>query len=69
MHDVLSGKAVTGCIHFANKTPLVSFSKKQATSEIAPYESKFIAGRADIEQAVDLQASFQYLGGPINIFS
>eukprot|EP00531_Pseudo-nitzschia_arenysensis_P008891 CAMPEP_0116125882 /NCGR_PEP_ID=MMETSP0329-20121206/6042_1 /TAXON_ID=697910 /ORGANISM="Pseudo-nitzschia arenysensis, Strain B593" /LENGTH=1908 /DNA_ID=CAMNT_0003619941 /DNA_START=154 /DNA_END=5877 /DNA_ORIENTATION=+ len=23
MHDVLSGKAVTGCVHFANKTPIM----------------------------------------------
>ena len=32
MHDVLSGKAVTGCLHMANKTPMVWYSKKQATS-------------------------------------
>lgn len=66
MHDVLSGKAVTGCIHFANKTPIASFSKKQATSETATYGSEFIAGRTVIEQAVDLRTTFRYLGVPIN---
>ena len=66
MHGVLSGKAVTGCIHFANKPPIVSFSKTQATLETATYGSKFIAGRTVIEQAVDLRASFRYLGVPIN---
>ena len=36
IHDVLSGKAVTGVLHFYNKTPVDSYSKKQATaSEIA----------------------------------
>ena len=23
MHNVLSGKSVTGCVHFANKTPIM----------------------------------------------
>ena len=35
MHDVLSGKAVTGIIHLINKTPIMWYSKKQATSETA----------------------------------
>ena len=42
MHDVLSGKAVTGVLHFYNKTPVDSFSKKQATTETARYGSEFI---------------------------
>ena len=34
MHDVLSGKAVTGCIHLINKTTIMwYYSKKQATSK------------------------------------
>ena len=33
MHDVLSGKAVTGCFHLVNKTPIMRYSKKQATSK------------------------------------
>jgi len=66
MHDVLSGKAVTGCVHFANKTPIMWHSKKQATSETATYGAEFIAGRTCIEQVIDLRNSFRYLGVPIN---
>lgn len=45
MHDVISGKAVTGCIHFANGTPIMWHSKKQATVETATYGAEFCAGR------------------------
>ena len=45
MHDVLSGKAVTGCFHLVNKTPIMWYSKKQATSETTTYGSEFIACR------------------------
>lgn len=64
-----SGKAVTGCIRFVKKT-LISFSKKKVrTSETATNGSELIVGRTVIEQAVDLQASFGYLGVPINDIS
>ena len=66
MHDVLSGKAVTGCIHFANKTPIMWHSKKQATSETATYGAEYIAGRTCIEQIIDLRNTFRYLGVPIH---
>ena len=46
MHDVLSGKAVTGVIHFWNKTPIEWYSKKQSTSETATYGSEFLSGRS-----------------------
>ena len=67
MHDVLSGKAVTGCLHLANKTPMIWYSKKQATSETDAYGSEFISGRMCVEQVVDLQNSFRYLGVPVNV--
>ena len=66
MHGVLSGKAVTGCLHFANKTPIMWYSKKQSTSETATYGAKCIAGRTCIEQIIDLRTSFRYLGLAIN---
>ena len=65
MHDVLSGKSVTGCIHLANKTPIMWYSKKQATSETATYGAEFVAGRTCIEQMIDLRNTFRYLGVPI----
>jgi hypothetical protein len=69
MHDVLSGKAVTGCIHFANKTPMMWYSKKQSTTETATYGAEFCAGRTCIEQVVDLRNTFRYLGVPIHDIS
>ena len=68
MNDVLSGKAVTGTIHFWNKTPMDWFSKKQSTSETATYGSKFLAFRTCFKQAIDHQNYIQYLGAPVNPF-
>ena len=48
MHDVLTGNAVTGCTHFINKTPIIWYSKKQATTETATYGAEFCAGRTCI---------------------
>ena len=49
MHDVLAGKVVTGCFYLVNKTPIMWYLKKQATSETAMYDSKFIASRTCCE--------------------
>jgi hypothetical protein len=35
MHDITSGKSVTGILHLVNKTPIHWYSKKQATVETA----------------------------------
>jgi hypothetical protein len=64
-HDVLSGKAVTGILHFINKTPIDWFSKKQTTVETATYGSEFVAARTCVEQAMDLRHTLRYLGVPI----
>jgi hypothetical protein len=45
MHDITSGKSVTGILHLVNKTPTDWYSKKQATVETATYGSKFVAAR------------------------
>jgi hypothetical protein len=39
MHNVMTGKSVTGILHIINKTPLDWYSKKQATVETAMYGS------------------------------
>ena len=69
MHDVLTGKAVTGCVHFANKTPIMWYSKKQATVKTATYGAEFIAGRTCMEQIIDLRNTFRYLRVPIHDIS
>jgi hypothetical protein len=37
MHDVITGRSVTGILHLVNKTSIDWFSKKQATVETATY--------------------------------
>ena len=69
MHDVLSGKSVTGVIHFFNKTPMQWFSKKQATSETATYGSEFLSCRTCFEQTIDIRNYLRYLGVPIHNIS
>ena len=56
MHDVTTGRSVTGILHLLNKTPIDWYSKKQATVETATYgsESEFVAARICVEQIVDL---------------
>ena len=34
-HCLATGKSLTGCLHFVNKTPVDWYSKKQATVETA----------------------------------
>ena len=65
MHDVLSGKAVTGVVHFYNKTPVDWYSKKQSTTETATYGSEFLACRTCFEQIIDHRQYLRYLGVPV----
>jgi hypothetical protein len=65
MHDLISGKSVTGILHLINKTPIDWYSKKQATVETATYGSEFVAARTCVEQIIDLRLTLRYLGVPI----
>jgi hypothetical protein len=65
MHDMLSGKSVTGILHFLNQTPIDWFSKKQATVETATYGSEFVAARSCTEQIIEMRTLLRYLGVPI----
>ena len=64
-HDMLTGKAVTGVLHFINQTPIDWFSKKQSTVETATYGSEFVAARTCTEQILELRHTLRYLGVPI----
>ena len=66
MHNVLDGKAVTGCLDFVNKTPIMWYSKKQSTSEMATFSTEFSAARTCFEQIIDLRQSLRYLGVPVH---
>ena len=65
MHDVTTGRSVTGILHLLNKTPIDWYSKKQATVETATYGSEFVAARICVEQIVDLRTTLYYLGVPV----
>ena len=65
LHDLISGKSVTGTLHLMNKTPIDWYSKKQATVETATYGSEFVAARTCVEQIIDLRLTLRYLGVPI----
>jgi hypothetical protein len=61
-HDMTSGKAVTGVIHFLNGTPIEWYTRKQPTVETATYGSEFSAARTAIQQIAGLRITLQYLG-------
>jgi hypothetical protein len=64
-HDIITGRSITGILHFMNKLPIDWYNKKQATIETATYGSEFISARTCIDQIVDLRLTLRYLGVPI----
>ena len=64
-HCLATGKSLTGCLHFVNKTPVDWYSKKQATVETATYGSEFVAAKTATEQIMDIRHTLRYLGAPI----
>jgi hypothetical protein len=66
MHDLLTGRSVTGCIHLVNQTPVYWFSKEQNSVETATYGSDFLAARLATEQIMDLKYTLRSLGVPID---
>ena len=64
-HDLVSGRAVTGVLHLANKTPIDWHAKLQSTCEAATFGSQSVADNTATDQVIDLQKTFRYLGVPI----
>ena len=65
-HDLTTGRAVTGVLHFVNQTPVDWYTKKQSTVETATCGSEFSAARSAIQQITALRLTLQYLGVPIH---
>ena len=65
LHDLISGRSVTGILHLLNKTPIDWYSKLQSTVETATFGSEYVAGRTCTEQVIDLRLTLRYLGVPI----
>jgi hypothetical protein len=53
-HDMVTGRAVTGELHFVNNTPIEWYSKRQGTVETATYGAEFVAARTATDQIQDL---------------
>ena len=66
IHDVLSGKAVTGVCTFNNKTLVDWFCKQQSTSETATYGAEFLSERKVCEKIINHRSYIRYLGKPVH---
>jgi hypothetical protein len=66
MHDVTTGRSVSGILHLANKNPINWYSKKQATAETATFGYEFVAARICLEQAIYFRNTWRFLGVPIS---
>ena len=66
VHDLTTGRSVSGIIHCVNKTPIEWYSKRQNQVETAVYGSEFMAGRIAVEQIMELRYMFTMLGVPID---
>ena len=64
-HFLATGKSLSGCLHFVNKTPVDWYSKKQATVETAAYGSELVAAKTATEQIMDIRQTLRYLGASI----
>ena len=64
-HDHVTGRTLTGILHFVNATPINWYSKRQATVETDTYGSEFVAARIAVDQIIDLRNTLRYLGVPI----
>jgi len=65
MHDLITGRSVSGIWHMLNKTPIEWFCKRQNQVETATYGSEFMAMRIGIEQIIELRYMLRMLGVPV----
>ncbi len=62
MHDMVTGRAVTGILHMINNTTIDWYTKRQATVETATFGAEFVACRIAVDQIMDLRHTLRYLG-------
>ena len=68
-HDLLTGRSVTGVMHFCNQTLIDWFSKRQACVQTATFGSEFVAARIAVDHIMDLRNTLRYLGVPVQSMS
>jgi hypothetical protein len=66
VHDLTTGRSVTGILHLINQTPIAWFSKCQGSVETAIYGSEFVAARIATEQIMDLRYTLRMFGVPLD---
>ena len=66
MHCYVTGRSLTGILHFVNQCPVDWYSKKQNTVETATFGSEFVAARIATEQVIDLRYTLRMLGAPLD---
>ena len=54
-HDMLTGRSVTGILHFVNKCPIDLYSKKQGMIKTVTFGSEANAARTATKQIIDLR--------------
>ena len=62
---LITRRSVTGVLMFLNNTPILWYSKRQATVETSTYGSELVAGRIASEMAIDLRYRLRMLGVPV----
>jgi hypothetical protein len=67
--DLVTGKSVSGILHWLNGTPIDWFSKKQGAVETATYGSEFMAARLSVEQIKTLRDTLRYIVVPLRTTS
>jgi hypothetical protein len=66
MHDLATGRSMSGILHLLNQTPIQWFAKKQNTVETATYGSEFMVARQATEQIIDIRYSLRMMGIPLD---
>ena len=65
MHDIVTGRSVSGVLQLLNKTPIEWFIKRQNNVETAVYGSEFMVGRIAVEQIMEIRYMLRALGVPV----
>jgi hypothetical protein len=64
MHDLLTGRSISGIIFFLHQTLIQWFAKKQATVETAIHGSKFMVAHQATKQNLDIRYILCMMGIP-----
>ena len=64
-HDFITGRALTGSLHFLNQTLYGWYCKQQSTVETATFGAEFVAARITTDQIIDARNTLRYFGVPI----